>query len=128
MRKQLNSKRKRIRHLDIRHRMRSRLANVTMTRRRETRRKVSQADPRHNGGMDDIGSIGARDLAQLLSVPLRTAQRWIAQKRLPAGYRRLYALLTTGQLGELWPAWRGFKIVGNKLVTDDGFELGIQEI
>jgi len=77
---------------------------------------------------DWINFANPQAISDMLCVPLRTVQRWCAKQRMPRGYARLYRLLTRGDLGELWPAWRGWRVVGDTLITTDGIVLKLKEV
>lgn len=52
-----------------------------------------------------------------LTVSPRTARRWRARGR-PA--RSLLGIAASGELGQLWPAWDGWRVLGKNLVAPDG--------
>lgn len=67
-------------------------------------------------------------IAQVASVSLHTARRWLRAGRVPPAARALLELARHGDLGPLAPAWRGFKVDGDRLWTPHGFSVRPGEI
>jgi hypothetical protein len=62
------------------------------------------------------------------AVSMHTARRWKRTGRCPAPAARLLELVIRGELGVLNPAWLGFKLIRDHLVTPAGFEVAPGEI
>lgn len=70
--------------------------------------------------------IRAEELAHVTGTSLRTARRWKASGRMPAGYALALALLRDGDLGALAPEWTGWRLMRGQLYSPDnwGFRPG----
>lgn len=72
--------------------------------------------------MDAYG-YSAELLARLAGVSLRTAQRWKHAGKTPHRYSDKLSLILEGDLGRLWPGWRGFRLLNGMLITPEGESL-----
>jgi hypothetical protein len=70
----------------------------------------------------------ARELASLTGASERTARRWIATGRMPAALALAVSLLASGDLGTVWPEWRGWRIVRGELTSPEGWTFRPGEI
>ena len=67
-----------------------------------------------------LAGLSAARIAALSGVDLTTARRWKRTAALPEPARRLLELLTTGNMGTLSRAWRGWSVVRDQLISEDG--------
>ena len=72
--------------------------------------------------------VKADELAALCGVSIRTARRWIANGYMPSGLAIGFKLLKDGDLGNLHKAWRGWRLVGDKIYSPDGWDFRPGEI
>lgn len=74
------------------------------------------------------GRATAEDLAELTGAHITTARRWKRQARPPAWLERLVCLALEGELGEISPAWRGWRVDQDKLISPEGWSFRAGEI
>lgn len=74
--------------------------------------------------------VSAEQIADLTRVNVRTARRWKADPaHIPAPAAKLLSILLGGELGEIDRAWRGWRLVRGRLVSDrDGMDFGPAEV
>lgn len=65
-----------------------------------------------------LDGVPAERLAELTGVDERTARRWKATGRIPEPARRLLAILVTGSLGLIDPAWNGWTLSRGMLIEE----------
>lgn len=58
-------------------------------------------------------------IANLLQIPIVTANRWKRHKRLPPMARRLLEILADGKLESLHSAWKGWCLIRGELVSPE---------
>src|ERR1700730_5132073 len=66
--------------------------------------------------------VKADELAALCGGSIRTARRWLANGYMPSGLAIGFKLLKDGDLGNLHKAWRGWRLVGDKIYSPDGWD------
>ncbi len=73
-------------------------------------------------------NVDAASLVALAGCEISTARRWLRTRRMPRPIVRLVALLRGGELGELYPAWRGWRVQSGRLVSPDGYTFAPGEL
>lgn len=75
----------------------------------------------------DLYGISPRWIADAAGVSLRTATRWKA-RGVPRSMERAIALVVHGDLGELAPAWAGWKLWDGRLWSPEGSSFSAGEV
>ena len=69
----------------------------------------------------DTPNLPPATLAAYCGASIRTAERWRARGKMPAGLAVAVALLHDGDLGVFSAAWRGWKLVRGELVSPENW-------
>ncbi len=70
--------------------------------------------------MDPTYGITTEEIARRCQVDVRTARRWKrGERRMP----KTAAMILSGDLSHLDPAWRGWTLRAGKLISPEGWEL-----
>lgn len=67
----------------------------------------------------DTPTLPAATLAAYCGASRRTAERWKARGKMPAGLALAVALLHDGDLGTFAREWRGWKLIRGELVSPE---------
>lgn len=68
------------------------------------------------------------ELVRLTGISSASARRWLRLRRIPPPARRLLELVRTGELGQIHPAWQGWKVTTKNIFDPDGNEASQGEI
>lgn len=60
-------------------------------------------------------------LARALGISERTARRFISSGRMPAVYALAWAISIEGDIGAVWPEWRGWTIRAGQIHAPEGY-------
>jgi hypothetical protein len=83
------------------------------------KKRAQIARPTQTSAVPEVYGIPAAEIAALCGVDIATARRWKSgQSRVPMAARKLLA----GDLSAFGHAWKGWKIVGGKLVSPEGWD------
>jgi hypothetical protein len=69
--------------------------------------------------------VRAEELAAICGVSIRTARRWIADGFMPSGSAVGFRLMKDGDLGHLHRAWNGWRLIGDRIYSPDGWDPGL---
>lgn len=64
--------------------------------------------------------VSAGHLSRALALPLRTARRYIARRRMPFALAFLWRVLIEGDLGQVSDEWRGWTLARGELISPEG--------
>lgn len=65
--------------------------------------------------------VSAEHLARGLGISLRTARRYKAAGEMPAVYALAWAIAVDGDLGAVFPTWRGWSMRDGQLWAPEGY-------